>query len=120
MFEVPALTAVTNPVPAFTVATAGVPLVQLPPGVPLEVYVAVAPMQSGVVPLTVPALTFGFIVTACCAETTPPQPPVIVYMILHVPAVTPVTKPAALTVATAGTLLLHAPVPPPSTTPFAV
>ena len=35
------------------------------------------------------------------------------------PAVTPVTKPAALTVAMAALLLLHAPVPPLSTTPFA-
>ena len=32
----------------------------------------------------------------------------------------PVTNPAALTVATAGLLLLHAPVPPLSTMPFAV
>ena len=41
-------------------------------------------------------------------------------MILHVPAVIPVTRPAALTVATAALLLLHAPVPPLRTTPLAV
>ena len=65
-------------------------------------------------------LAFVLTVTARRADTVPPQPPVIVYIILHVPAVTPVTKPAALTEATAELLLLHAPDPPPRTTPFAV
>ena len=60
------------------------------------------------------------IVTDCWADTVPPHPPVIVYIMLHVPAEIPVTDPAALTVATAGLLLLHAPVPPPRTTPLAV
>jgi hypothetical protein len=39
---------------------------------------------------------------------------------LHVPADIPVTNPAAETVATAGLLLLQAPVPPLRTAPFAV
>ena len=41
-------------------------------------------------------------------------------MILAVPADTAVANPDASTVATAVLLLLHAPVPPPSTTPLAV
>ena len=41
-------------------------------------------------------------------------------MILAVPADTAVTTPDASTVATVVLLLLHAPVPPPSTTPLAV
>ena len=56
MLVVPAVNAVTNPVVAFTVATAAFELLQLPPVVPLVLYVAVALMQSGEVPLTVPAL----------------------------------------------------------------
>ena len=59
MFVVPALTAVTKPEIALTVATDVFELLQLPPEVPLLVYVAVAPIQSGDVPLTVPALTLG-------------------------------------------------------------
>jgi hypothetical protein len=55
-----------------------------------------------------------------CAETVPPQPPVIVYIILHVPPFMPVTNPDELTVATEGLLLLQEPVPPPRTTRFAV
>ena len=77
---------------------------------PLAVYIDVTPIHNGVAPVTEVILAFGFIVTDCCADTVPPQPPVIVYIILHVPADIPVTNPAALTVATAGLLLLHAPV----------
>ena len=62
MLEVPALTAVTTPVPATTVATPGAVLLQLPPGVPVLLYAGVAPMQTGLVPLTVPAVTFGLTV----------------------------------------------------------
>jgi hypothetical protein len=39
---------------------------------------------------------------------------------LQVPVVTPVTKPDAFTIATAGLLLLQAPVPPLRTTPLAL
>ena len=62
IFVVPALTAVTNPELAFTVATVVLELLQIPPAVPLLVYVAIAPIQSGEVPLTVPPFTFGFTV----------------------------------------------------------
>ena len=66
-------------------------------------------------------LAFGDIVTDCCLDTvTPPQPPVIVYIILHVPEATPVTSPVdELTVAIAVLLLLQAPVPPLITAEFA-
>ena len=59
---VPALIAVTSPDAAFTVATAVLLLLQLPPASPLLVYVVVAPIQSGVVPVTVPALALGLTV----------------------------------------------------------
>jgi hypothetical protein len=120
----PADIPVTNPVDELTVATAVLLLLHapVPPPrtTPVVVYVAVAPIHSGVVPVTdaIPAL--GLIVTDCCADTVPPQPPVIVYIILHEPAATPVTTPDALTVATAVLLLLHAPVPPLRTTPVVV
>ena len=55
----------------------------------------------------------------CCADTVPPHPPLMVYIMLLVPAVTPLTKPEVLTVATAVLLLLHAPVPPLNTTELA-
>ena len=58
MSAVPALTAVTKP-ELFTVATEVLLELQDPPDVPLLVYVAVPPIQSGEVPLTVPAETFG-------------------------------------------------------------
>ena len=60
---VPAESAVTAPVEASTDATAGLLLLQVPPASPLLVYVAVAPIQSGEVPLTVPALAFGLTVS---------------------------------------------------------
>ena len=59
MVTVPEETAVTKPVDAFTVATRGLELVQLPPASPVLEYVAVEPMQSGEVPVTVPALALG-------------------------------------------------------------
>ena len=72
-------------------------------------------------PVTEAMLALGLIVTPSCADTVPPQPPVIVYIILHDPAATPVTTPVEeLTVAIAGALLLQAPVPPLSTTVLAV
>ncbi len=59
-------------------------------------------------------LALGVMVTDFCLNTTPPQPPVIVYIMSHVPTDTPVTSPVdELTVAIAISLLVHAPVPPP-------
>ena len=59
---VPALIAVTSPDDAFTVATAVLLLLHAPPAVPLLLYVAVWLIQSGEVPVTVPADTFGLTV----------------------------------------------------------
>ena len=57
-------------------------------------------------------LALGLIVILADLDTVPPHPPVTVYIMLAVPAVTPVTTPDELTVATAVLSLLHAPVPP--------
>ena len=125
ILDVPADTAVTTPDAEFTVAMAVLLLLQdpVPPPSTAEfaVYVAVAPVQSGVVPVTEATLALGLTVRDCKADTVPPQPPVMVKMILVVPAVTDVTTPdAEFTVATAVLLLLQVPVPPESTTEFAV
>ena len=71
---VPAATAVTNPVDALTVATEVLVLLHAPPAVPLLVKVVVPPMQIGVVPVTVPAVTFGETVNVLNADTGLPQP----------------------------------------------
>src|SRR6185503_349951 len=106
----PAATAVTNPVDALTVATEVLVLLHAPPAVPLLVKVVVAPMQIGVVPLTVPAVTFGETVNVLNADTGLPQPLLTVYVISVVPAATAVTSPVdAFTVATEVLVLLHAP-----------
>ena len=57
---VPAPTAVTSPVDVLTVATNVLLLLQVPPASPLLAYVAVAPIQSGEVPVTVPVLPLAF------------------------------------------------------------
>ena len=74
MFVIPGFTAVTKPVDGFTVATAVFVLLQFPPAVPSLAYVDVSPMQSGDVPLTVPALTFAFTNTSKKEETGLPHP----------------------------------------------
>ena len=74
ILAVPALTAVTNPDDALTVATAALLLLQDPPTSPSLVYVAVAPIQSGEVPFTVPALAFGFTVNVFDEFTGALQP----------------------------------------------
>ena len=74
MFVVPALTAVTTPVAASTVATPGTVLLHAPPASPLLVYVAVAPIHNGLVPLTVPAFALGLTVTVWKADTGLLQP----------------------------------------------
>ena len=70
----PAPTAVTTPDVAFTVATAPLLLLQVPPALPLLVYVADEPIQSGEVPLTVPAFAFGLTVKLFDALTGLAQP----------------------------------------------
>ena len=110
IFVVPALNAVTNPVDEFTVATVVLVLLQLPPVVPLLVYVAVLLIQRGEVPLTVPAVTLGLTVNVLNALTGLPQPAVTVYVIFVVPAVTADTNPVdELTVATPVLVLLQLP-----------
>lgn len=74
MFVVPEPTAVTKPVVASTVATERLVLLQLPPASPSLVYVFVAPLQSGEVPLTVPAFAFGLTINNWEDETGLLQP----------------------------------------------
>lgn len=102
--EVPAETAVTTP--AFvTVATAGSLLTQVPPEVGESM--VVAPTQMLLAPVM---LTTGepFTVTA---EVTADWHPVVELVKIKValPAETPVTTPALVTVATAGLLLIQVP-----------
>ncbi len=85
MFIVPALTAVTRPEVAFTVATAVLLELHAPPALPVLVYVAVAPIQSGVVPLTVPALALGLTVTVVDADADGPLQPLAVTLTVAVP-----------------------------------
>ena len=67
-------------------------------------------MQIGVVPLTVPAVTFAETVNVLNDDTGLPQPLLTVYVISVVPAATAVTNPVeAFTVATEVLVLLHAP-----------
>ena len=71
----------TNPA-ALTVAIAMLLLLQPPvppPGTtPFVVYIAVPAIHNGLVPVTEVIAALGFIVTGCCAEMFPPQPPEIV------------------------------------------
>ena len=73
MLVVPAETAVTIPDP-FTVATEVFELLHEPPPVPLLLYCAVAPIQSGVVPLIVPAVTLAVTVSVCAAVDVLQEP----------------------------------------------
>ena len=67
-------------------------------------------MQIGVVPLTVPAVTFGETVNVLKEDTGLPQPLLTVYVISVVPAATAVTNPVLeLTVATEVLVLLQEP-----------
>lgn len=97
----PAATPVTTPV-LLTVATAGVAETHgfTAAGVPEPVSVVVAPTQTVSVPVMV-----GFALTVTVAVCV--QPTLFVYVITLVPAATPVTTPALLTVATAGLAEIH-------------
>lgn len=68
----PAATPVTTPVTEFTVATKLLLLLQLPPGVPLLLNVAVEPAHMVAEPLTEPALAWGLMVILE-DEEEPPQ-----------------------------------------------
>ena len=71
---VPALNAVTSPVDELTDATNVLLLLHDPPALPSLVYAAVAPMQSGEVPFTVPAFAFGLTVKVFNDDTGLLQP----------------------------------------------
>ena len=73
IFVVPAATAVTTP-DALTVAIDVLELDHAPPPSPLLEYCAVTPIQSGLVPLTVPAFAFGDTVRFFVAVTGEAQP----------------------------------------------
>ena len=67
-------------------------------------------MQIGVVPLTVPAVTFAETVKVLNDDTGLPQPLLTVYVMSVVPAATAVTNPVLeFTVATDVLVLLHEP-----------
>lgn len=69
MVALPAATPVTRPVVAFTEATAGLLLLQLPPAVPpVLVNVVDKPSQTDVAPLTVPAVGTAVTVRLKVAE----------------------------------------------------
>ena len=68
------------------------------------------------VPVTEAMLELAVTVKDCFAEGVPLQPPVMVKEISVVPDFRAVTFPEASTEATVGSLLAHAPVPPPNTT----
>ena len=122
MLALPAVTPVTTP-DASTVATAVLSLLHAPLPLfnttELAVYVVLPPIHTDDEPVTEAMLAFGLIVIACWADTVPPQPPLMVYIMLALPADTPVTTPDELTVANAVLPLLHAPVPPLNTTVLA-
>ena len=99
--EVPTPAPVTNPVDDI-VATEVVTLLQTPPPM-ASVSVSVNVWHIGALPDM--AVGCGFTVTTAVAK----QPPAIEYVIVAVPADTPVTTPVALTVAVP--VLVHVPLP---------
>ena len=106
---VPAATADTNPVVAFTVATAVFVLVQVPPAEPLLAYVSVAPIHKGEVPVTAPAVTTALTVNVLKAMAGPLHP-ATEYLISVVPNARAVTNPVdAFTEATVVFVLLQVP-----------
>jgi len=101
-------TAVTKPAP-FTEATAGLELLHEPP-VTVELNTVENPVHKFRLPVITPAEMPVLTVTAMMAvESRQGAVPKTVYLIFTVPSETAVTNPAALTVATAGLLLLQLP-----------
>jgi hypothetical protein len=99
---VPARFPVTTPVVAFTLAIRKLLLLQLPPLVAL-LNVEELPVQNDNTPEIASGAEFTVIVLVAAV----PQP--VEYVIVHVPAPTPVTTPSALTVARSTLLLLQVP-----------
>jgi hypothetical protein len=101
ILDVPTVTPVTMPVLAM-VATAGVLLLQVPPGSELD-KVVVEPRQA----INIPVIAPGVGVTVTTATVLQPA---TVYSIEAVPGATPVTMPVDdPTVATVGAVLLQVP-----------
>ena len=98
----PALTPDTIPVAEPTVAMAGLLLAQVPPDEASNSEVK-DPVQTEVLPV------MGNTRLVTVNDTEEEQVEGAVYLIVVVPVVTPVTRPAVLTEATAGLLLLHVP-----------
>jgi hypothetical protein len=119
MTDEPANTPVTTP-PVEIVATDSVPLLHVPPDVAFAS--VVVPFSQIVVEPVIDVVTDnGLTVSDLLAVTVPPQPLVIVYIMLQVPVALAVTTPeVAFTVAMAVLSLLHAPVPPLSTAELAL
>jgi len=106
---VPLVIPVTTPVDGSTVATDGVPLLQLPLGVPDLLNTMLDPAHTEVGPVIVPALA-TLLTTIGKAVLVVPQPFVTVYVMVAFPAATPVTAPVdAFTVATSGVPLVQVP-----------
>jgi len=106
MVTLPAATPVTTPLTE-TVAIAELLVVQVPPVV-VEDKVVVDPGQTAAVPDIVPAVGRLFTVTTARA-TAVPHTPVTVYLMVSMPAATPVTTPPVLTVAELVFVLLQVP-----------
>jgi hypothetical protein len=107
MIDVPALIPLTKPV-AFTVATPVLTLVQTPLAVASANCVVLA--TQIVVPPVIAAITGNaFTVTVVATLSIQPLPFVTVYLMMLVPAATPVTKPLAFTVANPVLTLVHTP-----------
>ncbi len=110
--DVPAATAVITPLDALTVAMVSSLLVHAPPLLPLDVKVVVPFEQIACVPLKVPAFAAVVIDTVLVAVSfAQPPVPVTMYLMVDVPADTPVINPVlALMVATP--VLVELQVPP--------
>ena len=106
---VPVPIGVINPVEEFIDALSELPLLQLPPLV-VELNVVVPFEQIACVPLSVPATGAAVTVTVLVAVSLLQPPlPATTYLIVVVPAATPVTSPDASTVAIAVFTLDHDP-----------
>src|SRR6185312_16400144 len=85
-------------------------LLHVPPVLPVEVKLMLAPVHTDEGPLMVPASSSGLTVMVVTAVADPQVAVDTVYVIVVVPAATPVTRPVdAFTVAAAGLLLIQVP-----------
>ncbi len=100
MVAVPVVTPVTTP--PETVATAGLPLLQTPPEVTSDKVTELPVHTVGLAGRIVPGALFT-------VATVVTEQPAIVYEIVAVPTVLPVTTPPDVTEAMPEALLLHAP-----------